>query len=91
MKPEWGMTLSRVQELDPLSSAGHYLRCWQVRNECIPGMSSNSFEWTASKLGVRTDQRLAKTLDFPAQQKKCFEKKKYQLSCGVAQLADGRK
>ena len=39
-------------------------------------MSSNSFEWTASKLGVRTDQRLAKTLDFPAQQKKCFEKKK---------------
>jgi hypothetical protein len=88
MKPEWGMTLSRVQVLDPLSAAGHCLRCWQVRNECIPGMSSNSFEWAASKLGVRTDQRLAKTLDFPAQQKSVLKKKKKKSISSVAGLHD---
>jgi len=56
--------LSRVRVLDPLSSAGYSLRCWRVRDECIPGMSSDGFEWIASKLGVRTDQGLTKTLDF---------------------------
>ena len=71
-----GLTLSRVQVLVPLSSAGYSLRCWRVRDECIPGMSSDSFKWIASKLGVRTDQGLAKTLDFPAQQKRFGKKKK---------------
>jgi hypothetical protein len=42
------------------------LCCWPVRNECIPGMRSDSFEWICSKLGVRTYQRLTETLGFPA-------------------------
>jgi hypothetical protein len=29
-------------------------------------MRSDSFEWTCSKLGVRTYQRLTETLGFPA-------------------------
>ena len=79
MKPERGMMLSQVHVLDPLSSAGYSLRCWRVRDECIPGMSSDGFEWIASKLGVRTDQGLTKTLDFPAQQNR-FEKKKKNIT-----------
>ena len=42
------------------------LRCWRVRNQGISGMRSDSFEWTCSKLGVRTYQRLTETLGFPA-------------------------
>jgi hypothetical protein len=61
------MTLSRL----------YGLRGWQVVwNECIPGMSPDSFEWITSKLGVRTYQRLAKTLGFPAQQRRIEKKKK---------------
>jgi len=57
------MTLSQLYVLDPLSSAGYCLRCWRVvRNECIPGMSPDSFEWITTKLRIGTYQRLAKTL-----------------------------
>ena len=85
--------LSRLYVLDPLSSAGYCLRCWQaVRNECILGMRPDSFEWITSKLGVRTYQRLAKTLGFPAQQRR-FEKKKvkkksHHISCRCTMTDD---
>jgi hypothetical protein len=58
-----------------ISAAAYWLRCRQVRDERIAGMSSDGFEWICSKLGVRTDQRLAKTLDFPAQQRGELKKK----------------
>jgi len=59
-------------------SAGYILRCWTVlvRNECMPGMSPDSFEWICIKLRVRADQGLTKTLEFPAQQKSFFKEKK---------------
>ena len=77
MKPEGGNdVVPAVYVLHPLSSAGYCLRGWQgVRNECIPGMSPDSFEWITSKLGVRAYQRLAKTLGFPAQQRRFWKKK----------------
>ena len=54
------------------------LRCWHVRDEGIPGMRSDSFEWVCNKLRVRTYQGLTETFGFPvvAKLKKKKRKKK---------------
>jgi hypothetical protein len=56
------------------------LCCWPVRNECIPGMRSDGFEWICSKFGVRTYQRLTETLGFPAVQSYRGKKRAYSIA-----------
>lgn len=72
-------------------SAGYNLRCWTVlvRNECMPGMCPDSLEWICSKLGVRADQGLTKTLEIPAQQESFFLKEKKKPSLQLRIQDDG--
>jgi hypothetical protein len=47
-----------------------------MRNERIPGMRSDSFEWICSKLRVRTYQGLAETFGFPVGRKSLKKREK---------------
>jgi len=55
----------------------------------MPGMCPDSLEWICSKLGVRADQGLTKTLEIPAQQESFLKKEKKKPSLQLRIQDDG--